>query len=130
MLECRIFDWQVKLDVAIADRLQALRESKLPNETGGVLIGSFDLERRIAYVIDTIPSPPDSEEWPTLYIRGSKGLRHQVEKIVQKTDGALQYVGEWHSHPAGCSTLPSSSSPVSCEGRKETLLVLQQSRRR
>jgi len=57
--------------------------------------------------VDTIPSPPDSEEWPTLYIRGCKGLEHQVKSIHKRTDGMLHYIGEWHSHPDQCSTLPS-----------------------
>ena len=59
-----------------------LRNAKLPNETGGVLVGSLDLERKIAYVIDTVPSPPDSEEWPTVYIRGCRGLRRQVDLML------------------------------------------------
>lgn len=108
VIQRQISDWTIKLDTTVVERLQALRRSKLPNETGGVLIGSFDVHRRIAYIVNTIPSPPDSDEWPTLYIRGSKGLRRKVESIVTKTDGALHYVGEWHSHPDGCSTMPSS----------------------
>ena len=55
---------------ALLAKLSSLREPKLPNETGGVLLGSFDVERRILYIADALPSPPDSEEWPTLYIRG------------------------------------------------------------
>jgi hypothetical protein len=68
----------------------------------------LDLEHKIAYIVDTIPSPPDSEEWPTLYIRGCRGLSAKVKEIGKKTDGALQYVGEWHSHPAGSTTSPST----------------------
>lgn len=108
VVERQISDWTIKLDSTVVERLQRLRESKLPNETGGVLIGSFDMHRRIAYIVDTIPSPPDSDEWPTLYIRGSMGLRRKVESIVEQTDGALHYVGEWHSHPDKCSTMPST----------------------
>jgi integrative and conjugative element protein (TIGR02256 family) len=85
----------------LLSRLRALRATKLPNETGGVLIGSYDLQRRIVYVVDTIPSPPDSKEWPTLYIRGSEGLRQAVQEVDRRTAGSLQYVGEWHSHPDG-----------------------------
>ena len=88
-------------------RFLDLRESKLPNETGGVLLGSFDLDAHVAYIADTIPSPPDSEEWPTLYIRGKKGLRPEVDRLAAATDGMLEYIGEWHSHPDGCSTAPS-----------------------
>jgi len=105
--QCEISDWKVKFDTGFLTRLYELRESRLPNETGGVLIGTFDLERRIAYLVDTIPSPPDSDEWPTLYVRGSKGLKRQVENIVRRTDGALHYMGEWHSHPRNHSTMPS-----------------------
>ena len=62
----------------------------------------------MVYVVATIPSPPDSEEWPTLYIRGSKGLAQEVERIRAVTDGQLEYVGEWHSHPDGFPCLPST----------------------
>ena len=102
-----IAGWAVCTDATLVGRLAAIRVSKLPKETGGVLLGSFDLERRIIYVVDIIPSPPDSREWPTLYIRGCRGLKRKVEEIAERTDGMLEYIGEWHSHPKGCPTDPS-----------------------
>lgn len=104
---CSVADWRLVIDQQFYSTVRDQRKAKLPNETGGVLIGSFDLERRIVYLVDTLPSPPDSKEWPTLYIRGSQGLESKVKAIVKATDGALQYVGEWHSHPKGHSTKPS-----------------------
>lgn len=104
----RFLDWALLVDDHLMSRIAELRASKLPNETGGVLIGAYDLSRKIVYVTDTIPSPPDSEEWPTLYIRGKRGLAPQVDKIREMTDGQLEYVGEWHSHPDGCSCRPSN----------------------
>jgi integrative and conjugative element protein (TIGR02256 family) len=103
-----IGDWTVCTDAMLVLRLATLRESKLPKETGGVLLGSFDLEHKLIYIVDTIPSPPDSKEWPTLYIRGCKGLKRRVEDFARKTDGMLEYIGEWHSHPRRCSTAPSN----------------------
>lgn len=100
--------WTIVLDEYVRARLVTLRASKLPNETGGVLIGTYDLTRRIVYVVDTIPSPPDSAEWPTLYIRGSEGLLDQVRAFESSSAGQLEYVGEWHSHPDGCPPLPSA----------------------
>jgi hypothetical protein len=100
-------DWTLILDDWLFQALSDLRSSKLPNETGGVLIGSYDLPSKTVYVVDTLPSPPDSEEWPTLYIRGSEGLRDRVAGITETTAGQLEYVGEWHSHPDRCSCLPS-----------------------
>ena len=99
--------WTLVIDDWLFQELQRLRSSKLPNETGGALEGAYDLPSRTIYVVDTIPSPPDSEEWPTLYIRGSEGLRGRVTEITEMTAAQIEYVGEWHSHPDGCPCLPS-----------------------
>lgn len=58
--------------------------------------------------MDTIASPPDSEERPILYIRGCQGLARQLEEVANLTAGRLQYIGEWHSHPTGSEAKPSS----------------------
>lgn len=108
VMRSTIDDWTLVVSEHAVNSLGDLRQSKLPNETGGVLIGGYDLVRKVVYVVATIPSPPDSEEWPTLYIRGSKGLAQEVERIRTVTDGQLEYVGEWHSHPDGCPCLPST----------------------
>jgi hypothetical protein len=105
--ELNVGGWTVSTDSSFRRRLLELRQAKLPNETGGVLLGSFDLERKIVYLVDTIPSPPDSKEWPTLYIRGAAGLAPAVTRVSERTAGMLQYVGEWHSHPSGVPPLPS-----------------------
>ncbi len=103
----RIGEWMVCTDATLLHKLAELRSGKLPNETGGVLVGAFDMQRKIVYVIDTIPSPPDSEEWPTVYIRGCQGLTQRVREIGEATDAMLQYIGEWHSHPDGYDASPS-----------------------
>ena len=101
-------DWQVCTDRFLLKKITRYRAAKLPNETGGVLLGFFDLERKIVYLVDTLPSPPDSKEWPTLYIRGSQGLTTQVDDMAARTDGMLEYIGEWHSHPNSFPPVPSS----------------------
>ena len=102
-----INDWTIVTDNVVLETLSRLRQSKLPNETGGVLLGSFDMERRIVYIVDALPSPPDSEEWPTLYIRGCEGLAEKVTHLSKIVHGMIEYVGEWHSHPSGAGTKPS-----------------------
>lgn len=106
--QVRVGDWTIVTDTWLLERLATLRMAKLPCETGGVLLGTFDLVRRIVYIVDTIPSPPDSQEWPVLYIRGCVGLSEKVRKVEESTMGQIHYVGEWHSHPEGHSCLPSS----------------------
>ena len=104
----QINNWTVVTDNGLLERLSALRQLKLPNETGGVLIGSFDMERRIVFIVHALPSPPDSEEWPTLYIRGSEGLTEKVAALTQRAHRMIEYIGEWHSHPEGVGTAPST----------------------
>lgn len=100
--------WTIVTDAGLLDHVQELRQARLPNETGGVLLGSFDLDRRVVYVADTIPSPPDSVEWPTVYIRGHAGLEQTVRSAEERTRQMLEYVGEWHAHPPGhaCTLSP------------------------
>lgn len=91
--------WTVFVSRPLLSQMRSDRSEHLPNETGGVLIGSFDMSRQIAYVVDQIAAPPDSERRPTSYLRGCEGLEEQVERVRETTKGQLDYVGEWHSHP-------------------------------
>jgi len=106
--EFQIGDWTLCIDDYLKENIKTAREAKLPNETGGILIGFFDMQRRIIYVVETILSPSDSVEWPTIYIRGHEDLANREKEIRIKTQGWLRYVGEWHSHPKGCKTWPSN----------------------
>ena len=107
MIEIKTSDWIIYTDEWLIDKIYKARAAKLPNETGGVLVGSFDMQRRIVYIMDTLLSPPDSKEWPAVYIRGCQGLAQKMKEIGDKTLGRLEYVGEWHSHPEKSSCLPS-----------------------
>ncbi|NPE29037.1 hypothetical protein HNV12_13945 [Methanococcoides sp. SA1] len=100
--------WKIYIDNWLIDKMKDLRNSKLPNETGGILIGSYDSLRKIIYVCDTIPAPNDSIEQQSSFIRGKDDLIDNYNKYLQITDNQLIYIGEWHSHPEKCSTSPSN----------------------
>lgn len=116
-VEFRSGIWTVFTDETVLDAIRKARARKLPKETGGVLLGSFDIERRLVFVSDMITSPADSKEWPTLYVRGCAGLKTRLDAAVNDTQGGLEYVGEWHSHP------PRYRSQMSTQDKKalETL---------
>jgi hypothetical protein len=101
-------DWTILTDTWLLEQLYLQRGDRLPRETGGVLVGAIDPQRRRVYVVLSLPSPPDSVEWPTLYIRGCQGLYQRVAGIDAITAGQLGYVAEWHSHPSGHSCAPSN----------------------
>jgi hypothetical protein len=101
-------DWEIRVDGWVIQKLARLRASRLPNETGGIMVGAFDTYNRVCSIVDALPSPPDSTEWPTSYIRGCEGLAATVQDIKKLTLGQISYVGEWHSHPRGAAVRPSA----------------------
>jgi integrative and conjugative element protein (TIGR02256 family) len=107
LLEAKLGAWIVRFDKFVLDKLAISRKGKLPNETGGVLLGHFDTQRNICSIVDLVESPPDSEEWPTSYIRGCAGLQQKVHEAETQTLDQIGYVGEWHSHPKGAAVRPS-----------------------
>lgn len=103
----RMGDWNIRWSDDLLTRLSAQRRADLPNETGGVLLGLVDFERRQICVSTAIDPPPDSVKKPHYFERGKTGLEARLKAIGQATAGQLRYVGEWHSHPDGCDATPS-----------------------
>lgn len=101
-------DWKVVLSEAALSTVRGLRQAALPSETGGVLLGTFDLVRRVVHVVAVLPAPPDSRQSPTHFIRGARDLRPKIEAMATASAGRLQYLGEWHSHPDQAAARPSA----------------------
>lgn len=100
-------DFMLVFDKGVARRLVEMRAAKLPNETGGVLLGYYDFNVGMVVIVDALPAPPDSKGTPQGFDRGKEGLAEIVEEASRRTAGIVRYVGEWHSHPPGHSTRPS-----------------------
>jgi hypothetical protein len=99
--------WNVIYDDGLLRVLTGYREQSLPNETGGILLGIIDVSRRSIHVAHAMPQPEDSRGSVTGFERGVSGLAETVTEIAKASLYQLRYVGEWHSHPAGSSVLPS-----------------------
>ncbi len=100
--------WKLHVSESVLDEVRRLRNAQLPKETGGTLIGMLDLCNRNIYLTGILKAPDDSVEYPTHFIRGSQGLVEKYRDIATKTLEMLEYLGEWHTHPNGCTTLPSN----------------------
>ncbi len=94
--------WKVYFDKIFLQNLYDTRRQKLPKETCGILIGSFDTFNKKIYLVDLISAPKDSIEEIDGCIRGIKGLPQIIDDLDRKTASMLRYVGEWHSHPDDC----------------------------
>jgi hypothetical protein len=93
--------WQVRLPPRAKARLQQLRSSLGPNETGGALLGIVDHSRKRIEVVSGLRAPVDSVSEPLGFERGIRGLRPQIDEACAKVMHQVTYVGEWHSHPNG-----------------------------
>lgn len=91
--------FKVVLDEGVEEKVSRMRTEALPNETGGVLIGYFDIGRKWAYIVDAQPSPLDSVAEPTSFKRGEEGVEASLLEVMERTGGNAYYIGEWHSHP-------------------------------
>ena len=94
------------------DTVSKFREDKLPNETGGILIGAIDNYYKKIYIVHTILAPEDSIERPTLFIRGIKDVSKKLSQISEITNNNLKYLGEWHSHPRNCGLSMSGEDKI------------------
>jgi proteasome lid subunit RPN8/RPN11 len=102
-------NWKIIIDDYLITKMSEFREKSLPNETGGVLLGNFDNQNEICYIIDFLLPPSDSEGLPVSFIRGCEGLYEKTKEIETRTLEQVRYIGEWHSHPNGCPVKPSEA---------------------
>jgi len=94
-------------DVGLLEAVRNYRTKAFPNETGGVLLGYFDLNVKKIYVVDILSAPDDSVGTPTGFTRGIDGVPEHLMRVHDRTRGNVQYLGEWHSHPSGVEVKPS-----------------------
>lgn len=101
-------DWTVWWDVSIEDGMSRLRNDELPNETGGILLGFVDQKIKTISVVLARPAPEDSTATPQEFLRGTAGVEGDIDECRRRTGGIVSYLGEWHSHPRGCKSDPST----------------------
>ncbi|WP_375567502.1 ThiF family adenylyltransferase [Oceaniradius stylonematis] len=104
--------WRVSIDRALLERITALRNARLPDETGGVLTGLVDIPAQSIHLVDAAPAPADSVGTAGGFVRGSAGVQGYLDDVLQRTGGQVRYVGEWHSHPTRAGTRPSATDLI------------------
>lgn len=111
----------VLIDQGLIDKMQQYRAEKLPGETGGILVGYHDNSINRIIVVDARKAPSDSEERSTSFKRGLEGVEEDMNHIAEATNDLVGYIGEWHSHPEGCSADPSEDDLIQIGGLAEKL---------
>jgi len=70
-----------------------------PRETGGILIGIYDENLRLATIHFAAGPTEDSQHGAFNFDRGVKGIKEQIAVAKKQISENVHYLGEWHSHP-------------------------------
>jgi integrative and conjugative element protein (TIGR02256 family) len=81
----------------IEKMLKFCRETK-GIETGGIMVGYYNVKRDCAIVIDCSGPPNDSKRSKNYFHRGIYGLQKWIDKLWELRQRRY-YIGEWHFHP-------------------------------
>ena len=108
----RFGDWELFTDEELLFQIREWRATRLPSETGGVLLGYYDFNVSAVTVVGALPPPPDSNGSPRSFQRGTQGLLDTVREVSRRTAGIVDYIGEWHSHPPKHSASPSEDDLI------------------
>lgn len=88
--------YSVSVSETIVEDLLRFTGSAGKNETGGILIGSYnDLHNR-AFISCVTGPTVDSKSGRTWFYRGIKNLQTKINDLWKKKQ---YYLGEWHYHP-------------------------------
>ena len=102
-----IGEWSIVYDKGLIQEISDLRAKYLPRETGGVLLGIVDMATRSVHMVHALSEPEDSRGSKTEFERGIVDLSDEVSRAGSATMYQVRYIGEWHSHPEGASSMPS-----------------------
>ena len=91
---------RLKLTGEASNRIHAFVQDKPDKlEAGGVLLGRL-LNESNDVIIDlvTIPQPNDKRR-RYRFFRKHRAHQAIIDKVWKESDGAYNYLGEWHTHP-------------------------------
>lgn len=77
------------------------------SETGGILLG-HQLDDQTVRVTRASPPGPRAVHRRTRFSRDTRFLQRYLDDVHERSDGAEDYVGEWHVHP-GLDAPPSGT---------------------
>jgi integrative and conjugative element protein (TIGR02256 family) len=97
--------FKISISQSLMNEIHRLCETSLPNETGGILLGSYTENSTCASVSKLLKAPSDSMSGPTWFFRGTKGVKSKLDKLWKQKK--QYYLGEWHYHPNSSSNISS-----------------------
>lgn len=84
----------------VITRLESFRQNKVEDkESGGILIGRFIIGTNDVVIHEvTIPTKADRRN-RSFFKRSKKATQNLINAMWKNSNGTLNYLGEWHTHP-------------------------------
>lgn len=93
----------IHLSKSVLREIEEITSLHYPKEFGGIFIG---FKSELGIIITDVLVPDKYINGRTVFVRHPGTLNERLEEIHKITNGEIQYLGEWHSHPDG-PTYPS-----------------------
>ncbi|WP_179319962.1 ThiF family adenylyltransferase [Winogradskyella helgolandensis] len=91
----------IHISKSVLKRIEEETKFHYPKEFGGVFIG---YKSDLHFIITDILIPDHYKNGQTIFIREPGTLNERLSEIHKMTNGEIEYLGEWHSHPNGPTT--------------------------
>ncbi|MEH1007957.1 ThiF family adenylyltransferase [Winogradskyella sp. ECml5-4] len=91
----------IHISKSVLKRIEEETKFHYPKEFGGVFIG---YKSDLHFIITDILIPDQYKNGKTIFIREPGTLNERLSEIHKMTNGEIEYLGEWHSHPNGPTT--------------------------
>lgn len=93
-----INDLKIIVKPEVLSDLKGYYHSSMKYETGGILLGKFNRNNRIIEIVEVYELKTNFFS-RILYRRNARKAQKIINKRWRETDGVINYVGEWHTHP-------------------------------
>ncbi|MEN8185510.1 MAG: ThiF family adenylyltransferase [Bacteroidota bacterium] len=91
----------IHISKSVLSEIEEITNVHYPKEFGGVFVG---FKSEVGFIITNILVPDEYKNGRTIFVRHPGALNERLREIHDITNGKIQYLGEWHSHPDGPTT--------------------------
>lgn len=101
------FPFKIELNFSLIEYLKEEYKKSKYFETGGILFGKINTTRNIV-TIEKIEAVKSKKKYRFYYVRNNRKAQKLINNVWINSDGVINYIGEWHTHP-NIAPIPSST---------------------
>lgn len=92
------FPYSVAINNSLINIIEKEYDQARYFEVGGILLGRISFDRKTIF-IDSAEVVKSKKLYSLAYERNGKKAQKMINNIWKATEGEINYLGEWHTHP-------------------------------